>query len=143
MLKLDEKGWGYTPLIVFGAIFIIFLVGACLAISFIKRETKKENNNPVPLNETKNYDRMYQLDEDKLENAGEYYVLDNETYFNNSSDNTKISLTYLVNNGYIEQIYDPIYEDPCEGFVIISKNKSVKSFIKCSNYTTNGYDNWS
>ena len=76
MLKLNEKGWGYGFLIFFGALFLLLLISVGISIKSLTNKNKK--NNPVPLNQTKNYDRMYALLESKLKNAGEYYILDNE-----------------------------------------------------------------
>lgn len=141
MLKLDEKGWGYGFLIFFGTLFILILIGAAIGIKSLTKNNKK--NDPVPLEETKDYKRMYTLLEDKLRNAGEYYVLDNETSFTNDSSSSKVSLNFLKSHGYINDITDPIYNTDCDGFVIIKSKSDVSAFIKCSEYKTVDYDLWS
>lgn len=140
MLKLNEKGWGYGFLIFFGALFILILIGAALGIKSLKNNYK--NNNPVPLEETKDYKRMYGLLEDKLKNAGEYYVLDNETSLNADGTSSKVSLSYLNSHGYVDGITDPMYNTDCDGFVIIKSIDDVSAFIKCSDYKTPNYDLW-
>ena len=141
MFKLNEKGWGYGFLIFFAALFILILIGAAIGINSLSKKNKKSE--PVPLEETKDYARMYGLLEDKLKNAGEYYVLDNETSLNNDGNSSKVSLTYLKSHGYINNITDPIYNTDCDGFVIIKSKDDVSAFIKCSEYKTQNYDMWS
>lgn len=137
MLKLNEKGWGYGFLIFFGALFLLLLISVGISIKSLTNKNKK--NNPVPLNQTKNYDRMYALLESKLKNAGEYYILDNETYINEESMSTKISFNFLKSKGYIDDLLDPIYSTPCDGYVIVKSLDDITPYIQCSEYKTPNY----
>lgn len=141
MKKLNENGWGYGFLI--GSIVVIFLILLSVAIAVKNLKKDKKDNDPVPLNETKNYSKMYTLLENKLKNAGEYYVLDNETYIKSISNSSKLTLKTLQDKGYIDNILDPIYNTPCSGFVIVKSENDITAYIKCSEYTTSGYDLWS
>ena len=141
MKKLNQNGWGYGFLIASIVVIFLILLSVAIAVKSLKKENK--NNKPVPLNETKNYSKMYTLLEEKLKNAGEYYVLDNETYIKTISNSSKLSLKTLQDGGYIDNILDPIYSTPCSGFVIVKSENDITAYIKCSEYSTSGYDLWS
>lgn len=139
MFKLNEKGWGYGFLFFFAALFILILVGAAIAISNITKNNKDSESS----DSKKNYDRVYVILEEKLKNSGDYYVANNEEYFNKKSGSTKMTVAFLKNKGYIDDIIDPVDNSSCDGFVIVYANKEVKSYIKCSKYKTENYDSWS
>lgn len=141
MLKLNEKGWGYGFLFFFAALFILILVGTAIAVNSLIKKNKSSDSTSTQTN--KNYAKMYSLLEDKLKNSGEYYVLDNEAYFNNKNESTRMSVTFLKNYGYIDDLADPESDSSCEGFVIVTADKKVTSYIKCYNYKTENYDSWS
>ncbi len=141
MFKLDEKGWGYGFLFFFAALFILILVGATIAINNLSKVSKTSDSKQTQ--SSKNYAKMYSLLEDKLKNSGEYYVLDNESYFDSKKESTRMSVTFLKNYGYIDDIVDPENGSSCDGFVIVTSDKKVSSYIKCSKYKTEQYDSWS
>ena len=140
MFKLDEKGWGYGFLIFFAALFILILVGASITIKSLAKKNGQEKSST---DQNKNYSKIYTLLEDKLRNSGEYYVLDNEAYFDNKNESTRISVVFLKKYGYIDDILDPVDNSSWYGFVIITNDKKVSSYINCSNYKTKDYDSWS
>ena len=142
MLKLNEKGWGLGFLIFMIVLFISILIGASIGIKKLSKSMKNKKSDSVPLEQTKDYSKMYSLLEDKLKNAGEYFVLDNESVLYSNSSDIKITLDYLKNNGYIDDLLDPVYKDSCSGFIIIKSESDVVPYISCSGYETINYDLW-
>ena len=57
--------------------------------------------------------------------------------------NTRISLSTLINKGYIGKIYDSKTNNACIGYAIatedVSKITDIKAYLKCDNFVSKGY----
>ena len=56
------------------------------------------------------------------------------------SNGNKLEINDFINNGY--SINMVVGKDTCDGYVIVTKTLSIYKYtpyIKCNNYTTNGY----
>jgi len=132
---MNKQGWGLRVELV---IIILFLI--CLLISTIglnKIGLLGENDNSLLEKEPYNYNKL----EQELENAAKRYV---KEFYNNNLEENKVIIKYttLYNNGYVKKLKDKNYKE-CSGYVEAVKNSSLIlyfPYIKCKEYTTNGYE---
>ncbi len=111
-MKIVSVVWG---------LLLFSLVSVLTVIGFIYKEKKKEY---------KNYELL-------IEETAEKYVEDKSLF----DDNLKIDIEELLNNGYLDTTY--VNNEKCEGYVLmmkVSNHYDFNGYIKCSNYTTKGYD---
>ena len=142
-MKLNNKGWGLTYLIVAGCIILLVLIISSIRINNLIKESKKSHKEPESV-ETKDvsYSAFYKTLEEELEKAGDSYSLYHETLIDNATDHVYVTYNTLKEEGYISSLPDPEGSSSCDGFVIIYNDYSIKSYINCQNYKTDGYDNW-
>jgi|GEM_PF-5113184 len=150
-MKLDNKGWGFPSMIILSGIILIFFG---ISIFFIVRlynsmeenqrtstpslNTNQNNNNEGNTNNT--YNQM----ETNLEAAALNYV---KTYYTSQKiDTIAVSINNLKERNMITNIVDQKDSAPCKGYVLVDNagetNLVSKAYIKCSNYTTSGYQDW-
>ncbi len=144
-MKLNNKGWGFTEMIVLMTVLIIFLG---IAVFFIYRlYNNLEANNVIkssnPVNNSDNNGQKYFYSdlEYKLKNGAVKYV--NNHYDEEITGDIVVSLKTLVNKNIITSIKDLKTNSTCSGYVkIIYENAdyvTYKPYINCLNYTTSGY----
>ncbi len=153
-MSLNNHGWGMRDMIIFTCILILFLLLANYLISALYDSiTPPENNNQTvqtPIVEQKEdeqpidknlYDYEYYKNlEVKLRLATYYYLTDTKP--NLTQNIEKITLEFLINKGYLSEIYDQYGERQCQGYsnVYQDDDYTIKTYIKCSNYITEGYE---
>ena len=128
----NKNGWGLPSAIFFIVLFFIALI---IAIIGIKKFGLLDGNNSKLKN---NYSQI----ENKLVEASKKYI--SEKYNNVlNEDILIIRISNLKENNYINNIKDE-EGNSCSGYVEVYKNSSskilYKSYIKCINYKTEGYD---
>lgn len=143
-MKLNNKGWGLSFLIVIGALFILILIFISLRIRSmthqIKDDDKKDSNKS---SDNRVIDGgLYDSLEAVLKRAGEAYTVDNSYVIDNIDDHLIVNYSELKSRGYIESLADPNGSGDCNGYVLIKLDYSVQSFIKCQNYETSNYNLW-
>jgi len=79
--------------------------------------------------------------EKRLRNATFNYLEENP--YTNEEDILKVTLDMLIQRDYIDVIYDQTGENVCSAYSNVyndaNDNYVVKSYINCSNYSTEGY----
>ena len=158
-MKLNNHGWGLKAEIIYLVILLSCLLVAIFFIHVLYSDLEKSNqkhdvetNNAVDTNpqnsnqeestqesEEINYDYYYDL-EDNLNEATKLY-LENQEYKGNDIYFTINSET-LINSGYLENLKDQ-KNNICTGYssveTSIDDTYTIDSYIKCTDYTTNGY----
>ncbi len=111
-------------LLVVWAIIVIVLVGLLTLMGFMLKNNKEE----------------YLEMEEELREAAQKYVLDNGYYPENGGE-LKLSSEDLYEAAYLDHDDLENNGDTCQGYVVIYTENIVKykAYIKCKNYTTNGY----
>ena len=105
------------------AVVAIILVGVLTYIGF----NIKDNNKP------------YKSLEKELERKASALIGEKPGLLNSLN---KLTVEDFNNNGYPVEM--TVNGDKCDGYVTLSKNISIyeyNAYIKCNNYTTNGYQN--
>jgi hypothetical protein len=164
-MRLNNKGWGTKELIISAAIIFLLL----LIISYYvhrlyevmdfeeskandtyyvessntqasKNKTKEENIQSN-YSEINNIDYSYYKDyENKMTSAAISYMHDYDKFLD--EDYLLVNMIDLVDLNYISLLHDKYDDSICEGYVTIKDSNGAydaSSFIKCSNYTTEGY----
>ena len=143
-MKLNNKGWGLSFLIIVGTLFLLILIFVSLSIRSMTHQVKyddKDDKNKSSENMTID-DGLYEPLELVLKRAGESYTIDNSSEIDNISDHLIVTFQDLKLRGYIESLADPNGTGNCDGYVFIKHDYSVQSFIKCDSYKTTNYDLW-
>lgn len=143
-MKLNNRGWGLSFLIVIGTIFLLILILVSLRIRSMTHQIKdddKDDKNKTSETTTIN-GGLYESLELVLKRAGETYTIDNSSEIDNISDHLIVTFNDLKARGYIESLADPSGNGNCDGYVFIKNDYSVQSFIKCSGYETTNYNLW-
>lgn len=151
-MKLNNRGWGFRAMLFYMIVLIIFLF---IAIALIIRMYRYEGKD-VPISEpitniiekadgviTNNEIRLYSDLELKLKNATVSYL---RNYYDKeiTSERVSISLKALQGSGVIDDLKDVKDKTLCNGYTLVSYSKLTgmryNPYIKCSGYTTTGYD---
>lgn len=132
-MRLDNRGWGLKNMLWICAILIIALF---ISIS-IFNSTFGANGvvtymTSINTNTTNNV--TYKEIEDEMVTSAIKYLKDNQITIDNDIEYT-ISLNDLIKNDYMKRVV--INDKECSGYVVI--NNDHKAYIKCQNYTTEGY----
>jgi hypothetical protein len=136
-MKLNNHGWGLNQMLIYCAILFAFLMVAVVLI--IQLSSILENVNLV---DTITYSDI----EENVVNASNTYI---EKYYKEDITTGTITITtsnLLKYNILSKKELTPTKEDEaCIGYALVKKvdNKlDISSFIKCSDYETNGYQSW-
>ena len=160
-MKLNKRGWGTKELIISAAIIFALLLVCSYYIHRLYESMEVDSSYKVNNNNTKSYNTntgtkneekeesktpviidytYYKAYETQMESAAIAYIKDYDKEIND--DNRLINMIDLVDLNYIELLYDKYDNSVCLGYVIITDNNGVagaKSYISCTNYTTEGY----
>ncbi len=123
-MKLNNKGWGTTEMIVISLALLIALIVSIYFISKLYGSFSLSNSN-----------KIYVDLENNLVKATRKYVRDNDI---NVVTNYRVSYELLKQNGYINELKDSNNKD-CNGYVIITNLDSkvyYKGYVICENYVT-------
>ena len=125
-MKLNNKGWGTTEMLLLSAGIILALLVAVYFISKLYGSFDASISN-----------KMYSDIETNLASAAKKYVIEN----NISVDNGELTIysDTLQALGYIGNL-----EDNCKGFVVVNKvdfDNTYKAYITCNNYMTKNLAN--
>lgn len=137
-MRLNNKGWGLTTLIMcLGIILFFLLISVFYAGSFKNKiDNEAEKNNEV--------DNNYYIElENKVDNAAVKYINENHIFINNG-EMIVLKIEKFQELGYLENIVDYISNKPCNGYSTIKNENEtyvVSSYISCDNYKTEGYSN--
>ena len=157
MLKLNNKGWGFSAFIAFIVVFFIAII--LIAIGAIRLGiSSKDDVSTLPVTEVSpspthdptssslntsddNYTDVISNYETQLIDGAKSYIRDTNT--NVAMDDTfTITLVALVRENYISKL--EIKGNTCTGYVTISNSSGTykyKPVLKCGNgYTTESYD---
>ena len=144
-MKLNNKGWGLTYLIVAGCVILLILIITSIRInSFIKENKKNHKADNSDSSEVRDYDysSFYITLEETLVKAGRSYSSYHETLINNTEVYTLVTYDTLKEEGFISSLSDPAGNGSCDGYVLIYNDYTVKGFIECEKYKTEDYDKW-
>lgn len=142
-MKLNNRGWGLSFLIIVGVIFLLVLIFISIKIKSLTKQVKKENtdnNQGTVHNKVDN--QLFEQMEIKLSKAGESYTVFHSTLVENTTDHLIVTFETLKSEGFIESLPEPDGTGDCDGYVMIKNDSSVNSFIKCKDYKTLNYDLW-
>ena len=140
-MKLGNKGWGIRSMIFYTAIIVLFLLIAIYLIYNLYGNFKKEVIDSPNKNKKITYSEM----ETDLTRAGIKYV---EEYYTRELgiDTITVTVENLVSNGLVNQPKDEKKGTDCSGYVLVAQDENGivngNAYLKCSNYTTNGYQAW-
>lgn len=150
MKNIGNEGWGLAHMIVYICIILLFLmVSACLVLVLYQNldksiDSKATNKVPkkAPIVEPKkqDYTSVYEPYLVKMQDVTTTYLAASEI---NYGADTKIPLSVLVQEGYIEYLYDPTNMTICSGYSIIEIENEIKTpvaYLKCDNYLSEGYE---
>ena len=119
-MKLNNRGWGLTQMIIMSAIlfFLLFVVSYYIYVFYNKLDERDGS--------------QYFALESKLKSAAVLYSK------NISSPSGRVSLYTLKSLGYIDTFND---EDGrvCNGYVIYNDDR-FDSYIRCNNFVSSNYD---
>ena len=157
-MKLNNHGWGIKELIIYLCILLSFLLIAMFFINSLyndieqtQKDTQKENLNQNNLYEKSNEidieEEQIEIDfnyyenlEQQLYNATLQYLINGE--IPEDTKYTTINIKTLIKKGYIDNLVDENNKF-CEGYSNVAidsiNDYSIKSYIKCEEYTTDGY----
>ena len=137
------------------ALALIVAVGLIILFTDNKQETDNDTENQTEINEEVNQEtndeqeeELINLDYVELEGtiseASIMYVFDNYSFMENTITE-EISLSVLVDNNYIEdETILKLYNDGvCDAYSIVTANAveiDGKTYLKCENYTSEGYE---
>ncbi len=120
---------GFTLIEVLAVVGILAIIGVIVVPKILK---VKEDN----------IKKLYEEQEDRLEEKAEEYMNDN--YISSSLDSFVITKDQLIAGGYISELYDfKEKTNECEAYVEITDNITIplkKAYVFCSSYVTTGYD---
>ena len=119
-MKLNNKGWGLTQMLIMNAILIFLLLVVSYYIYVFY--------NRLGTDDASEY---YNL-EIKLKSAALLYSK------NNNSKSGKVSLNTLRQLGYIDNFNDANNIE-CNGYVIYNDDQYL-SYIRCKDFVSNNYD---
>ena len=150
MKNIGNEGWGLAQMIVYTCIILLFLIiSACLVLVLYQNLDKNENSeNPNKVSKKasvvevkeEDYTPVYENYLVKMQDATTAYLAASEVYY---EADTKIPLSIIVQEGYIEYLYDPTTMAICSGYSIIKVENEIKTpvaFLKCDNYLSEGYE---
>ena len=157
MLKLNNRGWGFSTFVAFIAVFcvaiILIVIGAIrLGISSkqdvsnlpVTEVKPSPTNSPTEDNTNVNTDDYTDIIENykaQLVNGAKNYVEAN-TVTITANDSLTITVVSLVHDNYVSKL--EIKGNICTGYVTILNNSDTyeyKPFLSCGNgYLTEAYD---
>lgn len=142
-MKLNNKGWGLSFLIIVGVIFLLILIFISLRIRSMTHQLKDDDKKTSKTSEKKTIDSsLYKSLEERLLKSGETYIVVEHNIIDSINNYIVVPYTTLKEKGYIESLADPSGKGDCAGYVLIKNDESVQPFIKCESYETLNYDLW-
>lgn len=137
---MNQRGWSLSSYIGYAVILIIFIL--IIAFNVIRLNQSGvvdiDQNSGTTMKGENNFNNYTEaesavVDSLKAYRAGEYKK-------NEIKDTLVISMKELISSGYLKKTL--VSNVSCSGYGIISKSGNTynyESYIKCGNYTTNGY----
>lgn len=154
-MHLNNHGWGMRDMIIYTCVLILFLLLAAYLIMAlydnISIEEKPSNNSPkveTPVEEEQKPSEIIIVDYEYYKDKETSLKLATYNYLNDikpemTENSIKIELNTLVEKQYIEKIFDASGAKTCEAYSKAYLNEYgeyiVSPYIKCENYTTEGY----
>ena len=138
-MKLNNKGWGLSTLLICFCIILIFLV---ISVYYAYRFSEKIDKDIEPDNSDNIVIDYYKNLENNINSAILNYINNGQIIVNNGST-MMLGLTDLRELGFTENIIDKVTRNECSGYVIIKNINNVmdiNSYLKCDNYITEGYN---
>ncbi len=140
---MNENGWGFKDFIlIFGIIFLAILVTIVIyQINF----KKPEATDPIDPSEERESNYTYGDLESSLKLAAQRYQNNNYQGTLESDETWVLSYSLLRKKNYLKKPLMDVKETTkeCSGYVIFKKhgtNILYEPYLKCENYTTDGYD---
>jgi len=133
---MNKNGWGLRVELAFILLFLVCLLIATIGLSkfgLIGGEKEAYEIHGDMINDSFNYSTL----ENKLTtSANKYY---SEKYPEGNGDTIIVSSNILIANGYLSDLKDGDGKD-CRGYSKVHSNGVIVSYVKCSRYTTTGYE---
>lgn len=132
MKKINDKGWGLAVMLVFmGIFFLAILIISILSTKYgLLNEEKQDANSTNQLITTNKKYLDYE------------YIIKEETpqYVNKIYGEINDEKIRYVNINDLD--IDNVIKEECRGYVEVYKNNTMyyETYIKCSNYETEGYN---
>ena len=158
---MNNKGFGLIELLLFAALTIVVIFTAYIyfdhLVGYIIRKeyiTYHDYTNPYAKYDVARVDNKvrsnsnkeisgcdYTSLEDELSSSARVYFFDNYGKLDRN-DTLYVRSSTLKNYGYINNIVDSNDGSICTGYTVIDNygDISIKSYINCPSYVTNGYD---
>lgn len=142
-MKLNNKGWGLSFLIIIGVIFLLILIFISLRIRSMTHQMKDDDKKNTKTSEKTKVDAsLYKSLEERLKKSGETYIVVEPNVIDSINNYLVVSFNTLKEKGYIESLADPSGNGNCNGYVLIKNDETVQPFVKCESYETLNYDLW-
>jgi ABC-type antimicrobial peptide transport system permease subunit len=136
-MKLNNHGWGLNQMLIYCAILLFFLIIAVMLIIQLSSILSDIN-----ITDSVSYSEV----EENVSSAAKIYM---NKYYTNDVGTGTITITtdnLLKNNILSESDLTPTDESKtCTGYALVKNDTdglNISSYIKCSNYETNGYQSW-
>lgn len=137
---MNKNGWGLRVELFYILIFLFCLVIATIGLNRLGLLGNNENALVKPDNSGSEI-YSYEPLESKVVSAAKNYYQD--MYNGNGEDIVIVRVSTLQANGYLGTLTDD-RNKPCSGYAKVITSSSGKevyvSYIKCSRYTTTGYE---
>lgn len=131
------NGFGRKEFIILLAVMLIAII---ISMSlFNQKVTPEEEVIEEPVEEKVTYTDL----EKKLKLGAERYQNDNYSVDADKDETWILTYTFLKKEDYLDKIKDLSNNEECDGYVIFEKegmNITYAPYLKCSNYTTKGFD---
>lgn len=107
------------------AIILIILIAGLIMLSTVNQKKNK----------------AYKEAEKRITEASKRYIEINGWY-PDKGDNTKITFKDLIDKDLIDEVIIAEKNDKCDGYVLVTNSGVIeyKTFMKCKNYSTVGYN---
>lgn len=136
---LNNKGWGFRQFLIAGAVLFIALI---ITTFFVIRLYSNLPNLSSIIMESFTYEEIENnLDYMSIKYINEYYDQEITTGVIVVSTDNLLKYNIIIEKDLI----NTDNKDLCSGYSLIRKENgelTSKSYIKCDNYTTEGYQSW-
>ena len=136
-MKLNNQGWGMKEFIIaLSAFAFCLLVAVILYFNLIGKTKQNLNLQTEFKGSTESSLKTYIDIEDRMIISAKKYKITETT------DKVIISLSKLIENGYISNVRDPKNNKECSGYIIYDGiEKEYNAYLSCAgNYQTSNYN---
>ncbi|MGM9834581.1 MAG: hypothetical protein ACI31M_02220 [Bacilli bacterium] len=139
MLKLNNKGWGMSTMIVCTSLILVALLITSFYVIRLYSQIDDITDSSNSTEEEKIDYSVYHKMETDLGNGAVNYLKELSINLNDLSYN--ITYETLKTHNFVNKFVDIKTNKECIGYVVVDNNYRYDAFIKCDSYETEGYNN--